>query len=80
MLTHDRTAARALSVLLQRERELDLYRQAVERYLGSWLELRAEDHEQFFEYVERCYDWGVNAPACARTWVAKVEASQPAGR
>jgi len=56
-----------------RERELDQYRQAVERYLGGWLaRMPDRDFERFFEHIERCFDWGVSAPACSRTWVVKV--------
>ena len=56
-----------------RERQLDHYRQAVERYLGAWpTGVPGGDFERFFEHVERCFDWGVSAPACARTWVVKA--------
>jgi hypothetical protein len=60
---------------VERERELDWYRESVERYLGHSLAFwEDEDLERFFEHVERCFDWGISAPACGRTWVAKVEA------
>jgi hypothetical protein len=61
--------------MVERERELDWYRQSVERYLGVWLSLSEDEElERFFDHVERCFDWGISAPACGRTWVAKVEA------
>ena len=61
--------------MIERELQLDRYRMAVERYLGDWLKVSDdEDFAQFFAHVERCFDWGVHAAACARAWLAKVAA------
>jgi hypothetical protein len=72
----DDRAGRALTMwdrMAERERQLDDYRQAVERHLGAALaQTRDGDLERFFEHVERCFDWGVSGPACSRTWVLKV--------
>jgi hypothetical protein len=58
---------------LERERELDWYRTAVERYLGPWLTFTPDEElQRFFDHVERCFDWGISAPACGRTWIARV--------
>jgi hypothetical protein len=62
--------------LLKGEQELDEYRQQVERHLGPWLSRATDkDLDRLFHYVEWCFDWGVTAPACARTWVAKETAT-----
>jgi hypothetical protein len=59
--------------MAERQRQLDHYRQAVERHLGAALaHTRDGDCEGFLAHVERCFDWGVSAPACSRTWVVKV--------
>jgi hypothetical protein len=61
---------------LKREQELDAYRQQVERHLGPWLSRAADqDLDRLFHHVERCFDWGVTAPACARMWIAKETAT-----
>jgi hypothetical protein len=64
----------ALSRVVDRMNELDRYRLAVEQQLGlRVLGAQQEVYERFFEHVERCFDWGVSAAACARTWVRSVE-------
>jgi hypothetical protein len=56
----------------EREREFDEYRRAVIQCLGEGLGIdKDEDFDRFLEHVERCFDWGVQVPACARTWVAR---------
>ena len=62
----------ALGRIVERRRAVDQYRLAVERHLGHRV-ARAQDepHEELPSYVERCFDWGISAVACARTWVAK---------
>ena len=60
---------------LQREHELDRYRREVERELGTLVYLaKDDDYARFFRHVERCFDWGVSAAACARSWNASEEA------
>lgn len=68
-------AVSRLESALQREHELYRYRREVERELGTLIYLAKDDDDsRFFRHVERCFDWGVSAPACARTWGASDEA------
>jgi hypothetical protein len=73
-MKEERTEEEAMQLMeaVQRERQLDRYRESVEQYLGKSLALASdEDFAQFFRHIERCFDWGVSAPACGRTWLAK---------
>jgi hypothetical protein len=64
--------------MVERERELEWYRRNVEHYLGGWVTARHDGElAKFSEHIERCFDWGISAPACGRTWIAKVEARAP---
>lgn len=68
-------AVRRLQAVLEREQELDCYRREVEQVLGILIHLENhDDYERFFRHVEACFDWGVTAQACARTWAASGEA------
>jgi hypothetical protein len=62
-------AVSRLEGLLEKELELDRYRREVERLLGTLIHLeKHDDYERFFHHVEACFDCGVPAGSCARTW------------
>jgi hypothetical protein len=71
----ERMNAMAPERLVERLQQKDLYRRAVERQLGWWLAFAQGSDLERLHYVERCFDWGITPPTCARTWVAKVEAA-----
>jgi hypothetical protein len=56
---------------LERILELDRYRAAVTLELAITGARALPALEPFLAHVERCFDWGVTAAACARTWVAR---------
>lgn len=55
---------------LERVLELDRYRAAVTQELAITAPRALPALEPFLAHVERCFDWGVSAAACARTWTA----------
>jgi hypothetical protein len=61
-------AASLLARVLEREQEIDLYRGAVVDALGD--RLGDASDERFLAHVARCFDYGVSAAACGRTWAA----------
>jgi hypothetical protein len=65
------TRPTAWARIVERERALDEYRRNVEGQLDEWFVcLEGDLVESLSHYVPQCFDWGVSAPACARTWLA----------
>jgi hypothetical protein len=62
-------------VMKVRGHKLDRYCRDVENELGDWSAF-LDDRAGLFGYVVQCFDWGITAPACARTWLAKLTAAE----